>query len=103
MSKENIENKTRSDSNFVPTFVDPQVLSDIHFNGCYLINNNIYILKKVIILYISYILSPWLRILYTDSLLKNCLHGSVKVTNNAAPDKYRCSCYSIGFDSRSEF
>ena len=103
ISKENIENKTRSDSNFVPTFVDPQVLSDIHFNGCYLINNNIHILKKVIILYISYILSPWLRILYTDSLLKNCLLGSVKVTNNAAPDKYRCSWYSIGFDSRSEF
>ena len=39
MSEENIENITRSDSNFAPTFVDHHVLPDINFNGHCLINN----------------------------------------------------------------
>ena len=52
MSKENIENITKSDSNFAPTFVDHHVLPDINFNGHCLINN-IYIPKKVINIYIS--------------------------------------------------
>ena len=39
--KENIESITRSDSNFVPTFVDHYLLPDINFNGNCLINNNI--------------------------------------------------------------
>ena len=51
MSEENIENITRSDSNFAPTFVDHHVLPDINFNGNCLINN-IYIPKKVINIYI---------------------------------------------------
>ena len=52
MSKENIENITKSDSNFAPTFVDHHVLPDINFNGHCLIYN-IYIPKKVINIYIS--------------------------------------------------
>ena len=52
MSKENIENITKSDSNFAPTFVDHDVLPDINVNGHCLINN-IYIPKKVINIYIS--------------------------------------------------
>ena len=51
MSKENIENITKSNSNFAPTFVDHRVLSDINFNGQCLINKNISIPKKVINLY----------------------------------------------------
>ena len=39
MSEENIENITKSDSNFAPTFVDHHVLPDINFNGHCLINN----------------------------------------------------------------
>ena len=58
MSKENIENITKPDSNFAPTFFDHHVLPDINFNGHCLINN-ISILKKVINLYISYTLNPW--------------------------------------------
>ena len=30
----------------------------------------------------------------------NCLFGTVELTKNAGPDKYRYSRYSIGFDSR---
>ena len=59
MSEENIENITKSDCNFAPNFVDHHLLSDMNFNGHCLINNNISIPKKVINLYISYILNPW--------------------------------------------
>ena len=41
MSDESIENLTKSDSNFVPTFVDHHLLSVINFNGHCLIKHNI--------------------------------------------------------------
>ena len=59
MSEEDIENITKLDNNFTPTFVDQHVLPDINFDGHSLINNNISISKKVINLFISYILNPW--------------------------------------------
>ena len=65
MSEENIENITKSDSNFAPAFVNHHVLPDMNFNGHCLIND-ISIPKKVIDLYISNILSPWLRNLTID-------------------------------------
>ena len=101
MSKENIDNITKSDSNFAPTFANHHVLPDINFNGPCLINN-IYIPKKTINLYISYILNSWLRNLNTDFTLNNCFFGSVKLTKNADLDKYKSSDCSIGFDSCSE-
>ena len=76
MSEENIENITKSDCSFEP------ILS-----GNCLINNNICITKKVINLYISYILNSQLRCLKTDFTLDNCLFGSVKLTKNADLDK----------------
>ena len=66
MSEESIENITKSDSNFAPTFVNHHVLPNVNFNGHLLINNNISIPKKVINLSISYILNPSLRNLNTD-------------------------------------
>ena len=45
MSKESIENITKSDSNFAPSFVDHHVLPDINFNGHCLIKDNIYVPK----------------------------------------------------------
>ena len=71
MSGEYIENTTKSDSNFAPTFLDHHVLSDIDVNGHCLINI-VSVLKKVINLYISYILNPCLRNL-------NLLHLVVKM------------------------
>ena len=44
--EENIENITKSDNNFVPTFVDHHVLPDINLTGHGLINYNISIPKK---------------------------------------------------------
>ena len=60
MSQETIENISKSDNNFVPTFVDHHLLSDMNFNGHCLIKSNISIPKKVMNLYISYTLGPQL-------------------------------------------
>ena len=54
-------------------------------------------------LFIVYELNKWSRDTNTDSTLKDCLLGAVKLTKNADPDKYKYSGYSIGFDSCSEF
>ena len=89
MSEKNIEDITKSDSNFAWTFVNHHVLPDKNFNEHCLINNNISISNKVINLYISYILNPLLRNLNTDFTLNNCLFGSVKLTKNADTDKYK--------------
>ena len=103
MSEENVENKTKLHSNFARIFVDHHVLPDKNFNEHCLINNNVSIPQKVINLYISYILSPWLRNLNTDFTLKNCLFRSAELTKNADPDKNKYSDYGIRFDSRWEF
>ena len=58
MSEESIENTTKSNINFVPTFVFYYLLPNITFNRCCLIKNNISIPKKVTDLYISYTLTP---------------------------------------------
>ena len=80
ISEENIENIPKSDSKFVPTFVD--------HNGHCLINNiSILITRKVINLYISYALGPQLRSINTDFTLGNCLLISAKVTKNGDLDK----------------
>ena len=68
-----------------------------------MLNNSIFLPKRVIKLCISYTLDPWSRYLNTDFTLNNCLFGSVKLTNNADPDKYKYSGCSIGYDSCSEF
>ena len=60
MSEENIENITKSNSNFTPTFFYHQLLPDINFNGHCLIKNNVSIPNNVINLYISYAQSPQL-------------------------------------------
>ena len=54
-------------------------------------------------LYICYELDRWSKDLDTDFTLANWLFGSVKLTKNADPDKYKYSGYNTGFDSRSGF
>ena len=60
MSGESLENITKSDGNFPPTFVDNHLLPDMNFNGECLMKN-ISIAKKVINLRISYTLGSQLR------------------------------------------
>ena len=52
MSEENIENITKSGSNFAPTFVDHHVLPDINFSVHCLINLDVP--EKVKSIYVSY-------------------------------------------------
>ena len=66
MSEGNIENITKSGSNFAPTFVDHCLLPDINFNGYFLIKNNTSIPKYAINLYMYYTINPQLRNLNTD-------------------------------------
>ena len=88
ISEENIENVTKSDSNFAPTFVDHFLLSDIDFNKNCLINNNISIAKQVIDIFISYSLNQWQKDLNLDlNTVVNCLFGSVELTKNT--NKYK--------------
>ena len=103
MSEGNIANKTKSNNLFASTFVNHYILPDATFNGHCSINNNTSIPKKVINIYISYMLNQWPRDLNTDFTIGNSLFGSVTLTKNADPDKYVCSSYGIGFDLRSEF
>ena len=111
MSEENIKNITKPGRNFAPTFVDYHLLPDINFNG-YCLMNNISIPKKIISIYNKYIIislicynifltNPSLRNLNTDFPLNICF-GSVKLTKNVDPDKYKYSSYDIGFDSHLE-
>ena len=65
--------------------------------------NNISTFKKVINLYISYTLTPWLRNLNKDLKLNSCLFGFLKLTKIADLDKYKYSGHGIGFVSCSEY
>ena len=73
VSEESIENITKSDMNFAPTFVGYHLLLDITFNGRYLIKNNISIRKKEINLYFSYMpnsmIKKFQQIFYIEWLL----------------------------------
>ena len=80
-------------------------MPNIHFNGHCLKNIYIYIYipKKVIDVYISYTLGPQLRDFNIDFTLSNCFFVSVKLTKNAALDKYNYTSYGVVFGSRIEY
>ena len=103
MYEENIENITKSDRTFAPTFFDHHLLPGITFNWHCLINNNIFILKTVTKLYISDTLIPWLRNLIGDFILNNCLFAYLKLTKNTDPDIYKYTGYGIGYNSRISY
>ena len=63
MSGENIENMTKTVTNFAPTFAAHHVLPDMNSNGHCLINN-MYIPKKVRYIYIR------IYFLHTKSMFK---------------------------------
>ena len=92
MSKDNIENITKSDSNFAPTSVDHHWLPDINFNG-HCLRKDIYIPIKVIHIYMSYTLNSWFGNLNTDFTLDNYSFGSTKLTKNADLHKYKYKGY----------
>ena len=103
MSKKHIENITKSESNFVPTFVDHYILPAVNFHRHCLMNNNISISKKMINFYIFYTLTAWLRSLDANLKLSNCWFGFLKLTKKADLDNYKYIVYDIRFDSRPKF
>ena len=59
--------------------------------------------KNVEKLFIVYESHTWSRDSNLDFTLKDCLFDAVNLATNPDPDKYSCSGYGIGFDSRSLF
>ena len=57
--------------------------------------------KKTVNIYIVYDLDPDLN--NFDPALIYCLFGVVKITKNSDIDKYKCSGYGTGFDSKGTF
>ena len=55
----------------------------------------------IVNIYVVYRLTP--RTNKSGVTLKNCLFDVVKLTKNADIDKYKCSGYVIGFDSKGSF
>ena len=93
MSKDNIENITKSDSNFAPTSVDHHLLPDINFNG-HCLRKDIYVPKKIYInIYMSYTLNSWFGNLNTDFTLDNYSFESTKLTKNVDLHKYKYKGY----------
>ena len=72
-------------------------------NGHCLINENNDPYLRTVELCIYYTLYGESRDFSSNFTLGNCLFGSVKLTKNADPVKYKYSVYDIWYDSRSEF
>ena len=60
------------------------------------------LIKKIVNIYIVYELAASCSHT-SDPTIKNCLFGAVTLTKNADIEKYKYSCYGIGFDRRSSF
>ena len=55
--------------------------------------------ENVVMFFIACELYSWPR----DFTLGGCLFGGVKLTKNTDPDKYSCSGFCIGFDTRGKY
>ena len=74
----------------------------VRFNGDLLRQNQVtYNHGPVVNIYIVYETTPDTET--SNTTLKNCLFGAIKITKNSDVDKYKYSGYGIGFDSRGRF
>ena len=104
MSQENIKNPHTADATISPELIHKlNRFGRMKFKGICL-NKTAYLLfiKKVVNLYIQYKLDKWKKDLNTDFTPGNWLFGAGKLTKYADPDRYKYSCYGIGFYSRSQ-
>ena len=105
MSKKSIKDSHTSDITFSPELIDKfDRFGRLKFKGICLKHDSVsFKHKKLVNVYILYILNTWSKDLNTDFTPGNWLFGAVKLTKNADPDKYKYSGNHIGFDSRSQF
>ena len=76
----------------------------LKFNGsCVKQNKASFNPRNVVNVFIAYELDTWSQDLTAAFASEDCLCGSLKLTKNADLNKYHCSGYDIGFDSRSVF
>ena len=59
--------------------------------------------RNIVNSFIVYEWGTWSRGLNSVFTPKDCLFGAVKLTKNAAPDKFSYSGYGVGFYSHSVF
>ena len=77
--------------------------TNIKFNGSCLKQDNVtFNHKKVVNIYTVYEISKIINISDYPTL-KNCLFGTVTLTENADIDRYKYSGYGIGFDRHGRF
>ena len=103
MSKKIIKNPHNSGIQFTPELIGTDQFSRVGFKRIYFKQDIVSLLrKKLVNLYISFILGIWLKDSNTDFVIGNCLFETVKVAENT--NQYQCkySGYHIRFDSRSE-
>ena len=101
LSSEKISSVTTSDGR-VSKLVHDNARIKVKFNEDFLKQNKVtYNHGPIVNIYIVYRLIPTTK--DSSVALQNCLFGAVKLTKNADIDKYKCSRYGIGFDSRESF
>ena len=103
ISNESIKPPTTSDNNLNPRLSYYGTKIRVQFTrSCLRKPNFTFTHKKVVNIYIVYELGASSSHI-NDPTIKNGLFGAVTSTENADIDKYRFSCYGIGFDRRSSF
>ena len=104
LSAEAIKPPTTSDNSLIRT-INNYYSSKVRvkFTGsCFKQSVTSYTHRKIVNIYIVYELGASTPNV-NDSILKNCLFGSVTLTKNTDIDKYGYSGYGIGFDRKSSF
>ena len=105
MSDESIKAPTRSDNNLAPAlnYIGNKVR--VKFAGSCLKQDKItYTHGKIVNICIVYEINLWNHTYSSDPTVRNCLFGAVKlVKKNADIDKYKCSGYGIGLDTKGTF
>ena len=103
LSDESIKPPTTSDNSLTPALNYYGTKTRVKFTGSCLKQSKIsYNHEKVVNIYIVYELGASSSH-FDDPTIKNCLFGAVTLTKNGNIDKYRYSCYGIGFDRRGSF
>ena len=103
LSNESIKPPTTTNNSLTPELNYCGTKTKINFNGnCLKQSSHILTHKKIINIYIVYELAAS-SLHDSNPTIKNFLFGAVTLTKNADIEKYRYSCYGIGFDRRSSF